>query len=123
MKDRQERLEHLLHDLIKTPGVMGASLVSRDGLAVKTAGHQEMNRETFSAMTATLMGAAEIALAEIDGGKPRSIICHTDRVKLVLMGATPDLLLVVYARVDAPLDAIVTHVETAAGNIASIVSG
>lgn len=97
--------------------------MSRDGLAVKTVGSVEMNRETFSAMSATLVGAAEIALAEVDGGKPRSIVCHTDRVRLVLVGATHDLLLVAYARSDAPLDALLPRVEAAAGNVAAIVAG
>lgn len=123
MKDRQERLEGLLSELAREKGVLGASLVSRDGLAVRTAGSVEMNRETFSAMSATLVGAAEIALAELDAGKPRSIVCHTDRVRLVLVGATHDLLLVAYARADAPLDALVPRVEAAAGSVAAIVAG
>lgn len=123
MMDRQERLVGLLHDLLKQPGVLGAALVSRDGLSVKTVGTVEMNRETFSAMSATLVGAAEIALAEIDGGKPRSIVCHADRVRLVLVGATHDLLLVAYAKQDASLDALVPRLEAAAGNVAAIVSG
>ena len=123
MKDRQARLDALLQDLAKEPGVLGASLVSRDGLAVKTVGAVEMNRETFSAMSATLVGAAEIALAEIDGGKPRSIACHTERVNLVLVGATHDLLLVAYAKSDAPLDALARRLEAAAGNVAAIVAG
>ncbi|HWH08840.1 MAG TPA: roadblock/LC7 domain-containing protein [Candidatus Thermoplasmatota archaeon] len=123
MKGRQERLDGLLQDLAKERGVLGASLVSRDGLAVKTAGNVEMNRETFSAMSATLVGAAEIALAEVDGGKPRSIVCHADRVRLVLVGATHDLLLVAYANGDASLDALVPRLESAARDVAAIVSG
>lgn len=123
MSDRQSRLAELLQSLAKEHGVLGAALVSRDGLAVKTVGSVEMNRETFSAMSATLVGAAEIALAEVDGGKPRSIVCHTDRVRLVLVGATHDLLLVAYARADAPLETLLTRVEAAAGNVAAIVAG
>ena len=123
MKDAQARLDALLHDIAKEPGVLGASLVSRDGLAVKTVGSVEMNRETFSAMSATLVGAAEIALAEVDGGKPRSIVCRTERVSLILVGATHDLLLVAYAKADAPADALARRLEAAAGNVAAIVAG
>lgn len=123
MKERHDRLEALLGDLVKQAGVRGAALVSRDGLSVKTAGRQELNRETFSAMSATLMGAAEIALSEVDGGKPRSIVCHTDRVKLILVGATSDLLLVVYADADAALEGLVPRIELAASSISAIVSG
>lgn len=123
MKDRQEKLDALLEGLAGEAGVLGASLVSRDGLAVRTVGSVEMNRETFSAMTATLVGAAEIALAELDGGAPRSIVCSTPRVRLVLVGATHDLLLVAYADGNAALDALVPRVEAAAGSVAAIVSG
>ena len=123
MRDRQQRLERLLEELARKPHVLGAALLSRDGLAVRVAGRQDLNRETFSAMAATLMGAAEIALAELDAGRVRYVATQSDHVKMVLIGATPDLLLAVYATAEASLDGIVLATQTAAGSVAAVVAG
>lgn len=121
--DRQQRLEGLLQELTKEPGVLGASLVSRDGLAVRSSGKLMLSRETFAAMTATFMGAAEIALAELDGGRMHHMIAVTDRVKLIVVGASRDLLLVVCTQADAPHDRLLPRLEAAAQNVAMVLSG
>lgn len=123
MSDKQTRLDGLLDALGKEPGVLGASLVSRDGLAVRSSGRLSLGRETFSAMTATFMGAAEIALAELDGGRTQHIVASTDRVKLVVLGATRDILLVVCTQADAPHEKLLPRLEAAAQNVALVVSG
>ena len=123
MIDKQARLESLLEQLAKEPGVLGAALVSRDGLAVRASGKLALSRETFSAMTATFMGAAEIALAELDGGRMQNIVASTDRVKLIVLGATRDLLLVVCTQTDVSHEQILPRVEAAAQNLATVVSG
>lgn len=117
----QAKLEAVLGELLKHAGTRGAALVSRDGLTVKVAGRQEMNRETFSAMTATLVGAAEIALSEVDAGKPRHVMARTSSVTLVLVGATIDLLLVVIADAEADTVALCERAEKAAAHVANIV--
>lgn len=121
--DRQVRLESLLEELAKEKGVLGAALISRDGLAVRAAGKISLSRETFSAMTATFMGAAEIALAELDGGKMQSIVASTDRMKLVVVGATRDILLVASIALDAAHEPLVAKLESAAQRVAMVVSG
>lgn len=123
MRDRHERLNRLLDELAAQPGVRGAALVSRDGLGVKSVGAQELARETFSAMSATLMGAAEIAMGEIDPSRMRFVVAQTDRGKAVVIPATPDLLLVVYADANAPLEALVSRAQAAAGSVATVVAG
>lgn len=102
MDETLQRLDALLEKLAKEQGVMGVALVSRDGLPVRTSGRVELARETFSAMTATVMSATEIALAELNGGKVRHLVAVTDRIKLVIVGATPDILLVAALQPDAP---------------------
>lgn len=123
MMDKQSRLDGLLDALAKEPGILGASLVSRDGLAVRSSGRLALSRETFSAMTATFMGAAEIALSELDAGRTQHIVASTDRVKLVVLGATRDILLVVCAQADAPYDKLLPRLEAAAQNVALVLSG
>ena len=123
MSDKQARLEGLLDQLAKEPGVLGAALVSRDGLAVRASGKLALSRETFSAMTATFMGAAEIAIAEIDGGRTQSIVASTERMKLIVLGSTRDLLLVVCTQNDVSHETLLPRLEAAAQNVAAVVSG
>lgn len=119
----QQRLEALLEEIGHEKGVLGAALISRDGLAVRATGKLAQSRETFSAMTATVMGAAEIAIAELDGGKTHHLIATTDRLKLIIVGATRDLLLVAATQADAPHDKLLPRLESAAQNVALVVSG
>lgn len=119
----QQELGKLLDDLLKEEGMLGAALISRDGLTVKAAGRPEMHRETFSAMMATLMGAAEIALAEFEGGKARTIVASTERVQMVLQGASRDLLLVTALQPNAPLSKLLPKLEDVARRVAGAVGG
>lgn len=121
--DRRERLDGVLGGLTAQEGVLGAALVSRDGLCVRAAGALNLDRETFSAMSATVMGAAEIALSDVQGGRARSVVARTDAAKMVVVGATSELLLIAYARGDADDAALVTRLESAAKDVASAVGG
>lgn len=121
--DSQKRLEAILDELARTRGVLGAAIVSRDGLPLRHAGRIEMSRETFSAMSATVMGAAEIALGEVDAGKSRHLVATTDRLRLLIVGATRDLLLVATTQLDVPPDAFLQQLQAAAQNVALVASG
>lgn len=121
--DSQQRLESLLEEISREKGVLGVALVSRDGLAVRGAGKLAHSRKTFSAMTATFMGAAEIAIGELDGGKTHHLIATTDRLKLIIVGATRDLLLVTATQADTPLESLLPRLESAAHTVALAISG
>lgn len=121
--DRQKRLEDALAAVSALEGVLGAAIVSRDGLCVKAMGKLNLDRETFSAMSATVMGAAEIALGDVEGGHARSVVAATENAKMVLVGATRELLLIAYARADAPDAGLLRRMEDAAANVAAAVSG
>lgn len=123
MMDRQQRLEALLHEFAKEPGVLGVALVSRDGLAVRATGKLALSRETFSAMAATAMGAGEIAVAELDGGKTHHLIVVTDRLKLIVLGVTRDLLLVACTQADSPHERLLPRLDSAAQTVALVVTG
>ena len=118
-----QRIGHLLDEVAQEKGVLGVALISRDGLAVKATGRQEMGRETFSAMTATLMGAAEIALSDLAGEKAKTVIATTDRLTLVIVGVSRDLLLVASAQADVPIPKVVSRLEEAAKAVAAAVGG
>ena len=123
MMDHASRVDAILGKLAQEPGVLGAALISRDGLCVRSAGRSELNRETFSAMSATVMGAAEIALRELDGGATRSIVAATDKVMVVVVGASREMLLVVSANADVSIQALVGKVQQAAADVAKALAG
>jgi len=123
MMDRASRLDTLLGEIMKIDGALGAALVSRDGLCVRSAGRAELSRETFSAMSATVMGAAEIALRELDGNATRAVVASTDQVKILIVGATREMLLVAYATAASPLAPMQSAVEHTASEVGKVLGG
>lgn len=117
MSDRRERLKDILDGLLSETAAQWAGLVSRDGLCVMQSFKREFPVETFSAMTATVVGAAEIALADLGGGRTRRVIAETERVRLIAVGATADLLLVSLSPQEAGPDGFVARVEAAADRV------
>lgn len=104
----QEQLQETLDALTAEEGVLGSALISRDGIPVASAFSPTLEEMPFSilvegAMTATLMGAAEVAMEEVDAGRTHHVTVETDKVRMVLMGAPEDLILVTLAEVDHPL--------------------
>lgn len=122
--DKQQRLQGTLGDLVAQAGVLGAALVSRDGIRVMDQWKKELwNKETFSAMSATLMGAAEIALAELGAVKTGRVIAETNKMKMLVVGATDDLLLVVLAEAEMPLERLLRVAEGSAGELTQTALG
>lgn len=119
----QQEVQRLLDDILQEHGILGAALISRDGLTITAVGRPEMQRETFSAMAATLLGAAEIALTEFGAGKTDCVTATTGRARMILIGASRDMLLVAMADRETPADALVKRMEEAARAIAAAVGG
>lgn len=122
MDDRQQKVKQRLDELAAQPGIVGAALVSRDGLPVLDASKRPINTETFSAMSATVMGAAEAALSELAENRVVRIVADADRMRLVLVGVTDEFLLVTIAEQNADLSALVKKVEKAASDVSKAVS-
>jgi predicted regulator of Ras-like GTPase activity (Roadblock/LC7/MglB family) len=124
MNGKQQRLLAALRELAAQPCVLGATLVSRDGIRVMDAWTREIwNKETFSAMSATLMGAAEIALSELGGVRTRRVVAETNKTKLIVVGCTDELVLVALADEGLPLERMLPLVEAAAERVTKIVAG
>jgi predicted regulator of Ras-like GTPase activity (Roadblock/LC7/MglB family) len=124
VNERQQRLQAMLKQLVAQPGIVGAALVSRDGIRVMDLWKREIfNKETFSAMSATLMGAAEIALAETGGAKARRVIAETSGGRMAVVGSGGELVLVALGDASLPLDKFLAAVEGAADLVPKIVVG
>lgn len=113
-------LEKILSDLKQMGGINASSIASRDGLLIVSDMDIKSHAETFAAMSATMLGAAENATAELGKGIPDRVIVESDHGKLVTMGAGPKALIVILTEPDAGLGLILVELEKAAEKIKKI---
>jgi hypothetical protein len=115
-QEMQTRLERVM----QADGVQGIVLVSRDGIPVVEVLKRPLNQEMFAAMSAMMMGAAETAVAELGEKAPHHLIIETEGTKILIRGATDDLLLVVLGAPDMDAAALKPHLETAVQEITKL---
>ncbi len=121
MPDTINMLNKILDDTKKVGGVESAVIVSRDGLLIASNFLSSSARaETFAAMSATMLGAAETATTELGKGVPDRVIVESEHGKLIATGAGPKALLVVLTNPDAGLGLILVELEKSAGKIKKI---
>lgn len=106
MASAREQIRAELDKLCGRNGVLGAFLVSRDGINVVDVSHRPVNQEMIAAMSAMMMGAAETAVAEVGNLPPRHLVVETDDAKFLVLGATPDLLLAILGDSNADVPGI-----------------
>ena len=113
-------IEEILGDLKKVGGITASAVVTRDGLLVAADVIGEVDAETFAAMTATMTGAAETAMSEIQAGSLDRVIVESETAKIISVGAGPKALLVVLAVSDTPLGLVLLKIGDATHKISKI---
>jgi len=113
-------LKKILLDLKQMGGITASSIASRDGLVVVSDMESESHAETFAAMSATMLGAAESATTELGKGIPDRVIVESDHGKLIAMGAGPKALIVILTEPDAGLGLILVELEKSVNKITKI---
>lgn len=121
--DRQQRLQETLDQVVAHPGVTGALLITRDGFSMMNRCPRLPAPETFAAMSATMLGAAEAALGELGDGKTPRVVVESDRRRIITVGATEELLLVTVTETSLRLDDVMPRLEAAAQTVAKLVAG
>jgi len=114
-----EMLGKVLSDLTKTGAVESSVIASRDGLLM-VSHTRKGDDETFAAMSATMLGAAETASTELERGVPDRVIVESDDGKLIAVGAGPKALVVVITPADAGLGLVLVELGKAAEKIKNI---
>lgn len=123
MPTDQRRLEETL-DAVVEDGVLGAMLVTRDGFCMMNRCRAVPAPETLSAMTATMLGAAEAALGEMGGGEgPPRVHLETPTRRVLVLAVTPELLLVGVSDPTVPAETLRARLDKAAEIVARIVPG
>ena len=112
-----EMLKKIVSDLKRTGDIEASAVVSRDGLIMASDIPPGVQAETFAAMSATMLGAAETATSELKKGVPDRIIVEFKDGKIITTGAGPKALLVVMTSPEAGLGLTLIEMERAADKI------
>lgn len=89
-------LEEVLDEVRSVPSVYEATIVSRSGMHIAGDSPKGVHLETFVAMSAILLGAAETATAELKD-KLLYVTVELSRDRMILVSAGPRALLVLTA--------------------------
>lgn len=92
-------LEEVLDEIRSMPSVYEATVVSRSGMHIAGDAPKGVHLETFVAMSAILLGAAETATSEMKD-KLQYVSVELGRGRMVLLSAGPRALLVLTASKD-----------------------
>ena len=115
-----EMLEKILRDINTIGGVETSAVASRDGLLLCSTIPRKQHVETFVAMSATMIGAAETATTELGKGIPDRIIVETKAGRIIGTGAGPKALLLVMTKPDASLGLVLIEMKKASEHIKEI---
>lgn len=108
-----EEMNQILCELNGLSGVNASAIVSRDGLLMASDIPEGLHGETFAAMSATMLGAAETVIGELEKGIPERVIVESNMGKMVATGAGPKALIVVLADTGIGLGLVLVEIEKA----------
>ncbi len=93
-------LDRMLRELRDSCGSHAAAVVSRDGLVIAGDMPENVSRETFAIMCATILGAGMTAATELRISPPNHVVLATKESRIHIFEAGPRALLVLVAPPD-----------------------
>ncbi|OPY28271.1 MAG: Roadblock/LC7 domain protein [Methanocella sp. PtaU1.Bin125] len=107
---------------LKEAGVDSSAVIRRDGVIIEAdlPGSPE-EKESFAAMAAALLGAAETAASELRQGVPRRVIMEAGDRRIVELGAGPVALLVASLSAGPQFTRALKEIDRAAHEVRGIV--
>ena len=123
MSEMRAQAQAALDRMVGPDGLVGAALVSRDGLPVMSRFDRPVNEESFSAMVAALLGAAEAAWQEWGEDRPHRAILEGDKLRLAIVGLDAEYLLAVAGRAPSDFVAFGKAVDAAAREMRTLLKG
>ncbi|CAJ35759.1 roadblock/LC7 domain-containing protein [Methanocella arvoryzae] len=112
-----EEVRRVIADLRRTGGFRALAVVSREGILVSSEIPGDAHPETFAAMSAVMLSAAETAYIEIGQAIPDRLIVETDEGKLIIMGAGERSMLVALADAKAGLGHLTVEMNRAVARL------
>lgn len=121
LSTKQSEIVSILKGLEKVGELEGSALISRDGLVIAANLPSELDRETFSAMSATMVAAAETAAFEMRRGAPARVIVETPDLKMLALGASSETVLVGLAGARSNVGLLLSEMGKAAERVRAVV--
>lgn len=115
-----ERVNDVLSDLRRAGGIRATAVVSREGILIASDLPPEVHAETFSAMAAIMLSAAETAALEMNESTADRLIVETDEGRLVVAGAGDRMMLVALTDVKAGLGHVIIEMSRAVTRLKEI---
>lgn len=116
-----EMLEKVLKDLGRVGEIEACAIATRDGLLMQANMSSKGDPETFVAMSATMLGAAETASSELGKGVPKRVIVESDDGKLICMGAGPKALVVAMTAPEVGLGLVLVELSKVAEKVEKLI--
>lgn len=120
---KKEKLIEILQTLKKIGETLGSSVISRDGLVIASDLSQDIDKETFAAMSAAMQGAAETAASELNQGNLNQIIIDAEKGKIITLSAGEKAILVALAKPKINLGLILLEMGKASKKISGVLGG
>src|SRR5256885_74616 len=118
--DGAARLQAVLAELRRLPGILGATIARRDGILIAHSLPKNMDPKIVAAMTAAIVGTSEMATIQLSQGRFVRAIVESDHGKLLSLGAGEEALLVALVYDDANLGLVLMAMERAAKQVERI---
>ncbi len=112
-----DELDKVVSDMRRSGEIRAIAIASREGILVTSDMPPGVHAETFAAMAAIMLGAAETAALEMDIATPDRLIVETDEGRLVVAGAGERMMLVVLADIRAGLGHVIVEMNRAVARI------
>ncbi len=119
-ESKKDQLVGILKGLSAIGEIDGSAIVTRDGLLISSDLPRDIDAETFAAMSATMIGAAETAVGELKKGTVERVIAEGKEVKLITKGAGTSAVLVSMVRPDANLGLVLVEMGKASEKIEAV---
>ena len=112
-------LKKVLSDLKKEHGVDASAVVSRNGIPIAWELPDNIHMETFSTLSATIMGASDVVCSSLEKEPPERVIIQSRSNVIVLTGLGSKALLVAMGA-GTDTDKIVNCVDESAQKIREV---
>src|SRR5438093_652271 len=120
LADVGARLQSVLAELRRLPGILGVTIARRDGILIAHSLPKTMDPKKIAAMAAAIVGTSEMATIQLAQGRFVRAIVESDHGKLLSLGAGEEALLVALVYDDANLGLVLIALERAAKQVERI---
>src|SRR5437763_1365154 len=120
LADVGARLQSVLAELRRLPGILGVTIARRDGILIAHSLPKAVDPKKIAAMAAAIVGTAEMATIQLAQGRFVRAIVESDHGKLLSLGAGEEALLVALVYDDANLGLVLIALERAAKQVERI---